>query len=163
MTRRGPGGDWAGTRRGIIQGVWAPPKLLAKAKSDENERTKAEGSGSNTPWAYRPGEFISIAMYAYSFVAVSHWHDRKEISNGELPRLFAECCIRGPGGHAGPAHEGPGPTSHVKHVSVWSPFICIHRYISLPVKVTSFSEGRATPGPRGSSGPVRASALHICR
>ena len=41
----------------IIRGVWAPPKLLAEAKSDENERTKAESSGSNTPWAYRPGEF----------------------------------------------------------------------------------------------------------
>ena len=41
-------------------GVWAPPKLLAEAKSDENERTKAESSGSNTPWAYRPGEFVSI-------------------------------------------------------------------------------------------------------
>ena len=40
----------------IIRGVWAPPKLLAEAKSDENERTKAESSGSNTPWAYRPGE-----------------------------------------------------------------------------------------------------------
>ena len=42
----------------IIRGVWAPPKLLAEAKSDENERTKAESSGSNTPWAYRPGEFL---------------------------------------------------------------------------------------------------------
>ena len=39
-------------------GVWAPPNLLAKAKSDENERTKAESWGSNTPWAYRPGEFV---------------------------------------------------------------------------------------------------------
>ena len=38
-------------------GVWAPPKLLAEAKSDENKRTEAESFGSNTPWAYRPGEF----------------------------------------------------------------------------------------------------------
>ena len=43
----------------IIRGVWAPPKLLAEAKSDENERTEAESWGSNTPWAYRPGEFES--------------------------------------------------------------------------------------------------------
>ena len=48
--------------RSIIQGVWAPPKLLAEAKSDENERTKAESVGSNTPWAYRPGEFGSHGL-----------------------------------------------------------------------------------------------------
>ena len=47
----------------IIRGVWAPPKLLAEAKSDENERTKAESSGSNTPWAYRPGEFIDYMIH----------------------------------------------------------------------------------------------------
>ena len=41
----------------IIQGVWAPPKLLAEAKSDENERTKAESVGSNTPWADGPANF----------------------------------------------------------------------------------------------------------
>ena len=29
----------------------APPKLLAEAKGDENERTKAEGVGSNTSCA----------------------------------------------------------------------------------------------------------------
>ena len=37
--------------------VWALPKLLAEANSDENEGTKAESWKSNTPWAYRPGEF----------------------------------------------------------------------------------------------------------
>ena len=46
----------AGWKRFIIRRVWAPPKLLAEAKSDENERTKAESFGSNMPWAYRPGE-----------------------------------------------------------------------------------------------------------
>ena len=44
--------------RAIIRGVWAPPKLLAEAKSDENEQATAESLGSNTPWAYRPGELI---------------------------------------------------------------------------------------------------------
>ena len=48
----------------IIRGVWAPPKLLAEAKSDENERTKAESWGSNTPWAYRPGEFLFVFVLA---------------------------------------------------------------------------------------------------
>ena len=38
-------------------GVWPSPKLLAKAKSNENERKQAESTGSNTPWAYRPGDF----------------------------------------------------------------------------------------------------------
>ena len=47
----------------IIRGVWAPPKLLAEAKSDENERTEAESLGSNTPWAYRPGEFVKSAIH----------------------------------------------------------------------------------------------------
>ena len=46
-------------------GVWAPPKVLAEAKSDENERTKAESSGSNTPWAYRPGEFNYGVTFFY--------------------------------------------------------------------------------------------------
>ena len=46
----------------LIRGVWALPKLLAEAKSDENKRTKAESSGSNTPWAYRPGEFLLMAV-----------------------------------------------------------------------------------------------------
>ena len=41
----------------LSYGVWAIPKLLAEARRDENERTKAEGDGSNTPWAYPPGEF----------------------------------------------------------------------------------------------------------
>ena len=43
-----------GSYRAIIRGVWAPPKLLAEAKSDENERTKAESVGSDTPWADGP-------------------------------------------------------------------------------------------------------------
>ena len=40
----------------IIWGVLALLKLSAKAKSNENERTKAESLGFNTPLAYRPGE-----------------------------------------------------------------------------------------------------------
>ena len=52
-----------------------------------------------------------IYIYMYIYLAVSHWYDREEVSNGELPRFFAECCIRGPGGaHKGLAHKGPGPT-----------------------------------------------------
>ena len=43
-------------------GGWLSPKLLAEAKSDENERTKTESSGSNTPWAYRPGE-LSFGLH----------------------------------------------------------------------------------------------------
>ena len=48
-----------GSYRAIIRGVWAPPKLLAEAKSDENERTKAESVGSNTPWADGPANNVS--------------------------------------------------------------------------------------------------------
>ena len=49
-------------------------------------------------------------------MAVSHRYDRNEISKGELPRLFAECCTRGPtrarparaqGGPQGPGPQGP--------------------------------------------------------
>ena len=54
----GAGGGCREGCRGGAGGVWGFPKLLAEAKSDENERTKSECSGSNTPWAYRPGEFI---------------------------------------------------------------------------------------------------------
>ena len=50
-------------------GGLGPPKLLAKAKSDENERTKAESWGSNTPWAYRPGEFVFTAAAGALFPA----------------------------------------------------------------------------------------------
>ena len=43
-------------------------------------------------------------------MAFSHRYDRKEISKGELPLLFAECCVRerprGP--IRASAHEGPG-------------------------------------------------------
>ena len=31
-------------------------------------------------------------------MAVSPSYDRKQISNGELPIIFAECCVIGPGG-----------------------------------------------------------------
>ena len=42
----------------------APPKLLAETKSDENERTNAESSGSNTPWADGPANtYIYIYIY----------------------------------------------------------------------------------------------------
>ena len=59
----GPAPDQLRTSSGsIIRGVWAPPKLLAEAKSDENERTKTESSGSNTPWAYRPGEYAKVQV-----------------------------------------------------------------------------------------------------
>ena len=63
-TGKNAGRDQAGQQAGqqgvYHMGVWAPPKLLAEAKSDENDRTKAESVGSNTPWAYRPGEFRNI-------------------------------------------------------------------------------------------------------
>ena len=64
-----------------------------------------------------PGQKFQDALYLMDTadnMAFSHWYDRKEISNGELLGVFAECCIRGPGGsryfpaHEGPAHEGPG-------------------------------------------------------
>ena len=43
-------------------GSEAPPKLLAEAKSDENERTKAESVGSNTPWADGPANLLSVMI-----------------------------------------------------------------------------------------------------
>ena len=46
-----------------MQKVWAPLKLLAEAKSDENERMKAESFGSVTPWAYWPGEYVRGFMH----------------------------------------------------------------------------------------------------
>ena len=46
-------------------GVWAPPKLLAEAKSDENERTKAESSGSNTPWADGPANLYPFDIIVF--------------------------------------------------------------------------------------------------
>ena len=51
---------------------------------------------------------ICIYILQYIYMAVYHWYVRKEISNGELPRLFAECCIRGTCG--APLRPGPfGP------------------------------------------------------
>ena len=39
-------------------GVWALPKLLAEAKSDDSERTTPESFRSKTPWAHRPSEYM---------------------------------------------------------------------------------------------------------
>ena len=44
VIRSGPGS-------GLSYGGLGPPKLLAEAKSDEIEQTKAESSGPNPPWA----------------------------------------------------------------------------------------------------------------
>ena len=53
---------YQGSSPSIVQGGLGPPKLLAKAKRDENEPAKAESVGSNTPSAYRPGELSSTFM-----------------------------------------------------------------------------------------------------
>ena len=41
---------------------------------------------------------IYIHVYIYIYIAASYLCDRKEVGDGEVPRFFAECCIRGPGG-----------------------------------------------------------------
>ena len=54
--------------------------------------------------------YIYIYMCIYIHMALSHRHDRKEIRDGELPGLSAECCIRCPGpSWAGPFWPPPGP------------------------------------------------------
>ena len=73
-------------------------------------------------------------------MAVSRWHDRKEISDGELPGFFAECCMRGQeSSHDGPAHEahqGPGRTTRAP-----------------PTRAQGGPQGPSPPGP---GGPTRA-------
>ena len=45
-----PGGAAPDKHDPSYRGLAPPPKFLAEAKSDGNEQTKAESSGSNTPW-----------------------------------------------------------------------------------------------------------------
>ena len=57
------GGPWGvlGVYWGSSEVPWCRVhhrKLLTEAKSDANKRAKAESPRSNTPWAYRLGEFI---------------------------------------------------------------------------------------------------------
>ena len=58
--KRVSSGSAPGQLRVYHTGGLASPKPLAEAKSKENERTKAQSVGSNTPWAYRPGELLSF-------------------------------------------------------------------------------------------------------